>query len=156
MKKGVIFRWGEECDYAFNMLKSFLTGAPVLVSPDFNKKFCLATDASDVAVAGVLLQESLPVAYFSKKLNSAQKNYSVIEKECLAIVLSVEHFEYYLSGCPEITVFCDHSPLSFLNSMNTKNQRITRWFLFLQKFNLKIQHIAGKDNVLADTLSRAV
>jgi hypothetical protein len=108
----------------------------------------------------VLLQEDAdgidhPVCYFSRKLNKHQKKYSAIEKECLALLLSLQHFEVYLSACSsDVIVYTDRNPLTFINKMKNKNQRILRWSLLLQEYNLDIRHIRCKDNVIADALSR--
>ena len=122
--------------------------------------FVLAVDASDNAAGAVLMQKDdhdidHPVAYFSKKFNQHQRNYSTIEKELLALVLAIDHFEVYVNsaGLP-LTVFTDHNPLTFLNRMKNKNRRILNWSLKLQEYDLDIQHIKGKDNVIADSLSR--
>ena len=134
--------------------------APVLLAPDFDKAFKLAVDASDVGAGGVLLQEDSngvdhPVCYFSRKFNKQQRNYSTIEKECLALILAIQHFEVYLtSSATPIVVFSDHNPLSFLHKMKNKNQRLLRWGLQLQEYNLEIRHIKGKDNIIPDALSR--
>ncbi|XP_066946104.1 uncharacterized protein [Macrobrachium rosenbergii] len=97
-----------------------------------------------------------PVAYFSKKLIAAQRKYSTIEKEALCLVKAVEHFDVYLNPTMyPIDVYTDHNPLVFLNRCKDKNQRILRWSLFLQEYNLNIRHISGKDNVIPDALSRS-
>ena len=117
-------------------------------------------DASDVAAGGVLLQEDdngvdHPVCYFSKKFNR-QKNYSTVEKECLSLILALQHFEVYLtSSSSPIVVFSDHNPLTFIHKMKNKNQRLLRWSLLLQEYKLDIRHIRGKDNIIPDALSRA-
>lgn len=160
LKKKAKFIWTDECQQAFEKLKAMLKSSPILLAPDFEKPFKLAIDASEVAVGSVLLQEDScgvdhPVAYFSKKLTSAQKNYSTIEKECLSLILAINHFEVYVSmGGQQLTVYTDHNPLTFLDRLKNKNQRLIRWSLELQQYNLKIIHIRGKDNVLADCLSR--
>ena len=130
------------------------------LAPDFDKCFKLAVDASDVDIGSVLLQEDNngihhPVCYFSKKFNKHQKKYSTIEKECLALILAIQQFEVYLtSSTSPIVVFSDHNPLSFLHKLKNKNQRLLRWSLLLQEFNLDIRHIKGKDNIIPDALSR--
>jgi hypothetical protein len=160
LRKGQKFDWSLECDRAFDQLKAMLQSSPVLTAPNFVLPFKLAVDASDVAAGAVLLQEdsdgvSHPVCYFSRKFNQSQKNYSTVEKECLALILALQHFEVYLSGqSHSITVFSDHNPLTFIERVKGRNQRLLRWSLMLQEFNLDIQHIRGKDNVIADCLSR--
>ena len=123
--------------------------------------FKLAVDASDTGAGSVLMQEDgngvdHPVSYFSKKFNKYQKNYSTIEKECLSLILALQHFEVYLTSSSSPTVvFSDHSPLTFFHKMKNKNQRLLRWSLLFQEYNLDIRHIKGKDNIISDALSRA-
>lgn len=155
LRKSVKFEWSESCQVAFKQLKAILSSEPVLVAP-----FKLAVDACDIGVGAVLLQEDgsgvdRPVAYFSKKLNRHQRMYTTVEKEALALVLAIQHFEIYVSnGVREVKVYTDHNPLTFLEKFKTKNQRIFRWGLVLQPYNLAIEHVAGKNNVIADALSR--
>ena len=93
------------------------------------------------------------VCYFSKKFNKSQMNYSTIEKKCLSLILAVQHFEVYLtSSSLPIVVYSDHNPLTFINKMKNNNQRLMRCCLMLQEYNIK--HIKGKDNIIADALSR--
>lgn len=81
--------------------------------------------------------------------------YSTVEKEALALVLAIQHFEVYLNSiCGPIVVYTDHNPLTFLDRMRGKNQRIMRWSLILQPFHLQIERQRGKDNLIADALSR--
>ena len=154
------FCWDKNCQESFNKIKVILTNFPILKTPDFSKEFKLAIDASDTGVGAVLMQEDEsglehPVAYFSKKLCNCQRKYSTIEKETLSLLLALQHFEVYVSsGAAPLTVMTDHNPLLFLNKFKNKNQRLTRWSLFLQEWNLNIQHVPGKDNVILDTLSR--
>lgn len=162
LRKSVPYKWTQQCQKAFELVKAILTCEPVLAAPDFGIPFKMAVDACDVGVGAVLMQADKtgmdrPVAYYSKKLNSHQKAYSTIEKEALALVLALQHFEVYVSsGCGEVEVFTDHNPLVFIERFKTKNMRLFRWSLVLQQYNLHIKHVAGKDNVIADTLSRAV
>lgn len=161
LKKGTKWVWSEACQVALESVKAILVCEPVLVAPDFQKSFCLAVDASDVGVGGVLLQAGAdgverPVAYFSKKLSRHQRAYSTIEKEALALVLTVQHFEIYVSSVAgDVVVYSDHNPLTFLAKFQTSNARVFRWSLVLQPYGLVVKHIAGKDNVIADALSRA-
>ena len=103
-KKNVAFSFDERCREAFNKLKTIMINKPVLVTPDFEKPFKLAIDASDLGIGAVLVQTidgiDHPVSYFSKKLDKCQVNYSTIEKELLAILLALQHFDIYVSGNP--------------------------------------------------------
>ena len=98
-----------------------------------------------------------PVAYMSRKFNRHQHRYSTIEKETLALVMTLHHFDVYLNTTRyPVLVFTDHNPLVFLTQMRNKNGRLTRWALVLQEYDLDIKHIRGKDNVVADALSRGL
>ena len=162
LSKKVKFVWTDDCQLAFDKVKLLLQKSPVLKSPDYEKPFKLIIDSSDVGTGSVLVQEASdgldhPVSYFSKKFLKYQKNYSVVEKETLGLVLAWEHFDVYLGSTPfKIKVYTDYNPLTFLKTMKNKNQRLVRWSLSLQEYNLKIQHIPGSENVVADTLSRCI
>ncbi len=96
-----------------------------------------------------------PASYFSKKFTKCQQNYSVIEKEALALLLAFQHFEVYLSSGNRIVVYTDHNPLTFLSRMSNSNQRLMRWALIVQEFDLDIRYKKGTENIVADALSRA-
>ena len=90
----------------------------------------------------------------SSKLQGHQRNYSVIEKKCLGIILALQKFHVYLiPNSSKITIYSDHCPLKFLKNMYNHNQRLTRWSLFWQPNDLEIKHIKGVDNIIADYLS---
>ena len=155
-----VFKWGDACQAAFESVKALLTTAPVLAAPNFSLPFSIAVDASDLGAGAVLFQKGTdgldhPVGFFSRKFNHCQRAYSTIEKEALALVLAVQHFEVYVGGAATVTVFTDHNPLTFLHRMCNSNQRLMRWCLVLQGYTLDIKHIRGRDNVVADALSRA-
>ena len=162
LSKKVKFVWTDDCQMAFDKVKLLLQKSPVLKSPDYEKPFKLIIDSSDVGTGSVLVQEASdgldhPVSYFSKKFLKYQKNYSVVEKETLGLVLALEHFDVYLGSTPfKIKVYTDHNPLTFLKTMKNKNQRLVRWSLAMQEYNLEIQHIPGSENVVADALSRCI
>jgi len=161
LKKDRKFVWTPECEKAFQLLKQLLCSSPVVAAPNFSRPFKLAVDASNLGAGAVLFQEddnSLdhPVSYFSKKFDRHQLNYSTVEKEALGLVLALKHFHIYLkSPYHQVTVFTDNNPLTFVNRAKHLNQRILRWSLMLQEYQLVIKHIAGSDNILADALSRA-
>ena len=110
-----------------------LSKAPVLAAPDFNKPFKLAVDASDVGAGAGLLQDDIHgvehhMCYFEKKCDVHQKHYSTMEKEALALILALRHFDVYVSGAP-LLVSTDHNPLVSINSMRGSNQRLMQWRL---------------------------
>ena len=152
-----IKEWTDCHEQAFQTLKQRLTNYPVLRLPSFNEPFILQTDASDDGIGAVLLQEEdgikFPIAFASKKLLPREKNYSVIEKECLAIVWSIEKFHRYLFGS-KFVLETDHEPLRYLQTAKTLNPRIMRWALKLQPYSFSIVAIRGRDNIGADCLSR--
>ncbi|MGH0117755.1 UNVERIFIED_CONTAM: hypothetical protein FKN15_039051 [Acipenser sinensis] len=152
-----LVKWTGQCQGAFDLIKQLLSQAPALISPDFNREFLLQTDASDVGLGAVLSQEvdgvEHPVLYLSRKLLPRERNYAVIEKECLAIKWAVDSLRYYLLGRP-FTLVTDHAPLKWLHTMRDTNARITRWSLALQPFNFVVKHRAGKEHLNADFFSR--
>ena len=157
LRKGRDFNWDLQAETAFQGIKKIMCNQPILLIADYSKPFTMFIDASNVAIGAVLMQKDesgdlKPVCYFSKKLNEAQRNYAVRDKEALALVLAVRAFRVYLTG--PVDVYTDHEPLKFINSMAASNQRILRWALELQSYQLNIIHVRGKDNKLADYFSR--
>lgn len=152
------FTMTEDGQQAFTQLKRMLCSAPVLRSPDFSKPFYIHCDASKSGVGGVLVQKTpegdeYPIAFVSKKLNKAQKNYSVTEQECLAAIVSVKRFRPYVEG-HDFTIVTDHASLKWLMSQTDLNSRLARWALKLQAFRFTIEHRRGLLNVVPDALSR--
>ena len=95
-----------------------------------------------------------PLLDFSKNFTRHQRNYSNIKKEALALILALQHFDVYVGSTSQpVVVLSNHNPLIFLSRMKNPNQCLMRWSLFLQAYNLEIQHICGKDNIMADALS---
>lgn len=154
------FIWTSECEEAFIKIKTIFMSKPILISPNFQAPFIIAVDASDVGIGGVLFQkgedgEVYPISYYSKKLLTAERKYSTIEKEALALIRTISHFRPYLTNLSfPVEVWTDHNPLVFIERMKGSNQRILRWALQLQELNLLIKHIKGSDNKIPDTLSR--
>lgn len=151
--------WTERCQKAFELLKERLSSQPVCCLPDWSKEFVLRTDASDIGLGAVLLQDQgfglQPLACASKKLNPAERNYSPIEKECLAVVFGIQKYSQFLMG-RHFKVQTDHSPLQWLHRINPQSPRLMRWSLQLQSYDFTVEAIAGKDNVDADFLSRNI
>ncbi|XP_069993534.1 uncharacterized protein [Penaeus vannamei] len=152
-------RWGDEQEDAFNSLKKMLCKQPILQLPNFQKPFILRTDASQDGVGAVLMQETdgeiYPVAYHSCKLKSAERNYSTVEKELLAVVDGIKKYYFYLYG-DKFLLETDHMPLESLRTSKNANARLMRWAMYLQQFNFAIRYIKGSANVGADFLSRLV
>ncbi|XP_072182290.1 uncharacterized protein [Diadema setosum] len=153
-----LVRWNPKCEAAFQTLKSSLTSAPVLRSPNYSAPFIVQVDASDRGIGAVLSQTDEegvdhPVAFISRKLLPREVNYPIIEKECLAIIWSVEKFHPYLFG-QSFVIQTDHNPLSWLKQLKTKNARLMRWSLALQSYPMVVEHRSGRMNGNADALSR--
>ena len=153
-----VVNWGDSQEKAFTDLKRALSDYPVLRLPDFSKPFILRADASDSGLGAVVLQEhesnKFPIIYGSRKLLKRETAYSVIEKECLAIIWGICKFQQYLYG-KEFFIETDHQPLIYLNRAKVSNSRLMRWALYLQSFRYRIVAIKGTDNVEADYLSRS-
>ncbi len=146
LRKGVYFEWTSACQFAFEALKTLLCSAPVLSAPRFDRAFKLEVDASGTGAGAVLIQVDdagieHPISFFSNKFLKHQLNYSTIEKEALALLLAIQHFEVYIgSSVQPITLYTDHNPLVFLQRMSHANHRLMCWALICQGFNLNIQH----------------
>lgn len=154
----VKFDWSSQCQIAFENEKGLISSAPVLAVPRLDEPFQLHVDASKFGAGTALLQAGPdgvdhPVGFFSRKFNSYQLNYSIVEKEALALIWALQYFEVYFGGGKPLVVSTDHNPLMFLHSLQNPNQRLMRWCLFLQPSNLDIRHIKGSDNIVADALS---
>ena len=158
LRKGQRWKWLPAHQKAFEKLKHLMTLEPVLAFPDFSKPFIVSTDASKVALGCILKQldsdgNERVIQYGSKTLNAAQRNYSTIERECLAIKYATVLFRPYLHG-NRFIVFTDHKPLVGLMRSETPNVRLTKWRTDFADFDLQILYRPGKDNPDADALSR--
>lgn len=152
--------WSPECQLAFENVKSVLCSSPVLAMPCFDRAFMLQLDASQVGACVILLLGDdrgvvRPVSFFSKKFNNYQRNYSVIEKEALSVIWALQHFHVYVGAGGPTVIYTDNNPLTFLSSLRCPNQRLIRWSMFLQAYDLEIRHIKGTVNVIANALSHA-
>jgi hypothetical protein len=133
-----------------------LTSAPIIQPPDWSLPFEIMCDASDYVVGDILGQRKdkkpYVIYYASKTLNSAQINYTTIEKQLLAVVFACEKFRSYLVGSP-IVVFSDHATLKYLLSKKDSKARLVQWILLLQEFDITIKDKKGIENVVTDHFS---
>ena len=108
-----------------------MIAAPLLILPDFTKQFEIECDASGIGIGGVLMQEGKPIAYFSKKLNGAQLNYPVYDKELYALVCVLEVWQHYLWP-KEFIIHSDHEALKYLKSQSNLNKCHAKWVEFIE------------------------
>lgn len=150
------FKWDSSMQGAFLALKNALLNAPVLKLPDVDKPFRVVTDASDFAIAGVLLQQDdnqawRAVAYTSRKLSSAERNYTAAERETLAVIFSLKCWRIYLFNHFELLT--DNMTVVHLRTKPHLTKREARWVEFLADYHYSVHHKPGKENI-ADSLSR--
>ncbi|GFU75484.1 retrovirus-related Pol polyprotein from transposon 297 [Trichonephila clavipes] len=121
--------------------------------PKNNREFNLFTDASGVGIGAVLQQNQKPIAFASRTLNKAERNYTVTERECLAVIWALNKFKTYFGPLP-VKVITDHAALTKLTNGKNLSSRMIRWALKLSEFNIEWEHRPGVQNVVADLLSR--
>jgi hypothetical protein len=162
-KKNTKFEWTEECEQSFEALKKRLSSYPVLRPPKWELPFHIYCDASAVAVGSILCQSvegqvkgrDHPVAYASRQLNPAERNYSTTERECLAMVFSVKKFRHYLLA-NKVVFFVDHMAIKYLVNKPDLSGRLARWVLLLQEFDYTVEYKPGSAQKQADHLSRLI
>eukprot|EP00253_Pinus_taeda_P033189 PITA_33189 len=154
-KKGKVFKWTSECQKSFEQLKHLLTTAPILSIADPNKDYVVCTDASKEGMGGVLMQEGRVIAYESRKLKEHEQKYSAYDLELAAVIHALKMWRHYLLG-RKFLLLTDHHSLTNYFSQPTLNTRQARWADFLSGFNFEIKHLKGKENRVADALSRKV
>ena len=161
LKKNSEYIWNDQAENAFkNLKKSFLSNE-ILIFPDYNKEFIVETDASNYAIGCVLSQISEndqllhPIAFYSRSLNSNEKNYTIYDKELLAVITAFDVWRHHLEGAKyPIQVITDHKNLLYLKKPQHLNQRQIRWSLFLSKFDFRISYRPGTKSGKPDSLSR--
>jgi hypothetical protein len=158
LRKRQPFEWTEEQQNSLNELKQLLISEPIVQYPDFRQEFILATDASNFGLGAVLSQKSptgieTVIAYASRTLNSAERNYGTTEKECLAIVWACRHFNKFLIG-RHFTLITDHAALRHLNNSLNTAARHSRWITWLAPYDYIVQYRKGSEHGNADALSR--
>jgi len=155
--KTSVIPWTEHTKSIFEDIKLALKKLVTLKFYDPKCPLQLTTDASDYAIGAVLQQvrdgSPEPLEFFSRTLNTAQKNYSTFDRELLAIHDSVKHFRNLLDG-RTFSILTDHKPLIHLSTLRNPSPRQLRYTTFLSEFDFTISHVSGKDNVVADFFSR--
>jgi len=151
--------WSNEAESAFVAAKQALADATLLKHPIPGARLSLWCDASDFAVGGTLMQDNNgiwePIAFLSVKLTKSQRNWSAYDRELLAIYTSIKRFRHMLEG-RDFSIFTDQKPLiyAFKQKPDKCSPRQLRHLDFISQFSTDIRHIEGKNNVIADTLSR--
>ncbi len=153
--------WSPAAHQAFRTLKERFTTAPILHHPNPEQEFIVEVDASSTGIGAVLSQRQgdppilYACAFFSRKLNPAEQNYDVGNRELLAMKAAFEEWRHWLEGARHpFTVLTDHRNLEYLKSAKRLNHRQARWSLFFTRFNFKITYRPGSQNTKADALSR--
>ena len=156
-KKNRPFVWASEQQASFDSLKKALTSPPILCHPNYELPMEIHCDACGYGIGAVLVQrhdgKERVIAYTSCLLDSAEQNYSITEKECLALVRAVQRFRIYIWGM-KIRVITDHHSLCWLMKKKDLAGRLARWSLLLQDLDIEIVHKSGKLHQDADALSR--
>lgn len=147
------FQWDEVSETAFENLKTAMTNVPVLALPDFSQEFIVETDASGQGLGAVLMQNSHPVAYFSRVLPQSARQRSVYERELMAIVFAVQKWCHYLMG-RRFLVRTDQRSLKFLFEQRLVGEDHQRWLTKLMGYQFDIQYRPGLENKAANALSR--
>jgi hypothetical protein len=158
VKKDNKFKWEKEQQKAFDILRTKLTEKPILEYPDFEKEFMLITDASGTGLGAILAQKNednkeVVIAYASKSLIGAKKNYPITELECLAVFWGIQYFHKFLVG-RKFIVITDHAALKSLTKGKIPKGRRARWMMELQQYDFEIVYRNGKENKNADALLR--
>jgi len=159
LRKKQPFIWGRDQARAMQALKDALATAPVLAFPNKLHKFTLMTDASDTGIGAILSQynpedkRDWVVSYASRALSPAERNYNTTHREGLAVKWAVEKFQRFLRG-REFLLFTDHAALTSLYKTSEPRGRVGRWAMKLSEYTYEMRHRAGKENQIADALSR--
>ena len=159
LKKDCRYIWSNECQVAYESIINCLINAPILNYPDFNKTFYVTSDASLDGIGAVLTQihdnKHLPIAFYSRTLNNAEKKYPMYDLEGLAIKASLNKFKFYIFGYPVI-VRTDNKPALYLLKGNNCEGRLANYLASIMEFNPKFEYLPGDKNHFADFLSRNV
>ncbi|GKF03004.1 putative reverse transcriptase domain-containing protein [Tanacetum coccineum] len=150
-QKSMKFDWGEKAEAAFQLLKQKLCSAPILALPEGSENFVVYCDASHKGLGAILMQKEKVIAYTSRQLKVYEKNYTTHDLELGAVVFALKMWRQYGTKC---FVFTDHKSLQYILDQKELNIRQRRWLDLLSDYDYEIRYHPGKENVVADTLSR--
>ena len=157
LKKDTKFQWSEDCENAFNVLKTKLIEAPILRYPEFDKEFILSVDSSEYSIGFVLSQEQEgklhPICFGGRALRDNELKWHITDKEGLALVEGIQHFKHYLAN-QKFIVYTDNVSVKYLQKIKDCQGRLGRWGILLQGYTFDIRHRSGSQNCTADFLSR--
>ena len=159
-QKNSTWKWGDGQETSFQSLRSALVSESVCLRfPQWNRTFYVECDASKEGVGAVLSQDDnegirRPISFFSSRLNKSQINYSASELETWAIVAATRKWRKYLQAASAVEIWTDHNALQWLRRQKDPRGKFSRWLIELQSINYNIIYRKGKDNILADHLSR--
>jgi hypothetical protein len=151
-KKGA-FRWSSEAQLTFDKMKKVMSTCLVLALPNFCQPFTLECDASEEGIGAVLMQNRHPLIYENRKLRGPELPYTIYDKEMLAIMHALAKFRQYLVGAIFV-VRSDHNNLKYFLKQKDLNERQQKWVRKIQAYDFDIEFVKGKNNVVADALSR--
>jgi hypothetical protein len=154
-KKGTNFNWSQKCQDNFNKLKELLKTTPILKVADPDKDFTVCVDVSKEGLGGVLTQDGLVICYESQKLKEHKRNYIIHDLEFAAVIHALKMWRHYIMG-KKFLLLMDNSDVKYLFSQPYLNARQARCLAFLSEFDFEVRHIKGKENKVADALSRRV
>ena len=152
-QKNIKFVWRDRCEEHFQLLKDLLTTAPVLTLPSGDEGFTVYCDASRVGLGCVLMQNGRVVAYASRQLKKHEQNYPTHDLEMAAVVFVLKTWRHYLYGVT-CEIYTDHKSLKYIFQQRDLNLRQRRWLELLKDYDCSILYHPGKENVVADALSR--
>lgn len=158
-KKNRPIIWTAKCQLSFELLKKALSNEPVLIQPDFLRPFVIETDASEWAIGCSLLQLGTdgklhPVAFDGRKLQGAELNYAVQEKELLAIKHALRTWSYYIDNHHRTKILTDHESLKYLKDTKVPSKRLAHWIAEFGTYDLDIQYRPGTEATVPDAISR--
>ncbi|GJT97367.1 putative reverse transcriptase domain-containing protein [Tanacetum coccineum] len=152
-RKSVKYEWGDKEEEAFQLLKQKLYSAPILALPEGTENFVVYCDTSHKGLGVVLIQKEKVIAYASRQLKIHEKNYTTHDLELGDVVFALKIWRHYLYGT-KCTVFTNHKILQHILDQKELNIRHRRWLKLLSDYDCEIHYHPGKENVVADALSR--